>query len=140
MDLAEQRYLLDTNTCIFLLNQKPQSVRKRLEKLSLSQICLSSISAFELEAGARKGTKLQENLERLGRFFPTIQVIPFDLEAAQEAGQIAQILREKGTPIGTLDLLIAAHARQLGAVVVTNNLREFQRVPGLKCEDWLDAG
>ena len=133
----EQRYLLDTKTCIFILNKKPESVRERLEKIALSQIFLSSISAFELDAGARKGSRSQENLQRLNRFLASIQVLPFDLATARIAAEIGQSLREQGTPIGTLDLLIAAHALQVGAIVVTTNLREFLRVPGLLSEDWL---
>ena len=130
-------FMLDTNTCIFLINKKPESVRQRLEQVALSSIFVSSISAFELDSGARRGSRAQENLDRLARFFSAVQVLAFDLAAAQIAGSISQTLRERGTPIGSMDLLIAAHAVEIGAVVVTNNLREFDRVPGLRTVDWL---
>ncbi|MBT9582097.1 type II toxin-antitoxin system VapC family toxin [bacterium] len=130
-------FVLDTNTCIFLLNKKPEGVRKRLEGVSLSSVFISSISAYELDSGARRGSRAQENLDRLAGFLSGVQVLSFGLAAAQIAGQISQTLRERGTPIGSMDLLIAAHALEVGAVVVTNNLREFDRVPGLKTVDWL---
>ena len=130
-------YLLDTNTCIFVLNKKPETVRKRLEQVALDSVFISSISVYELDSGARRGTRSEENLGRLSRFLGTIQVLPFDLTAARIAGGISQVLREQGTPIGAMDLLIAAHGLELGAIVVTNNLREFKRVPGLRTEDWL---
>jgi tRNA(fMet)-specific endonuclease VapC len=130
-------YLLDTNICIYIINQKPETVRTKFEAVSLSDIGISSITLFELDAGARKGSKSKENLKLLEQFASVLQVLPFDAMAAREAGKLRQFLRERGTPIGDMDMLIAAHALSINAVVVSNNVKEFARVPKLKLENWL---
>jgi tRNA(fMet)-specific endonuclease VapC len=132
-------YLLDTNTCIFIINHNPPTARARFEAVALPDIAISSITLFELDAGARKGTKSNANLIRLEQFAATINVLAFDATAARKAGELRQHLRERGTPIGDMDTLIAAHALAVGATVVTNNLGEFSRVPGLVLEDWLSG-
>ena len=131
------RYLLDTNTCIFIMNHRPSKVREKFASLDISLIAISSITLFELEWGFRKGSKAKENLERLEGFTSLIDVSAFDALAARKAGELHQHLREHGTPIGDMDLLIAGHALALDATVVTNNVREFSRVQGLVVEDWL---
>ncbi len=130
-------YLLDTNTCIFIINDRPSKVREKFATVALRDTAMSSITLFELDSGFRKGAKGAENLLRLEQFISLVQVAPFDAVAAQKSGELRQHLRERGTPIGDLDNLIAGHALALGATVVTNNLREFGRVPGLGLEDWL---
>lgn len=132
-------YLLDTNTCIFIINHNPPSARASFEAVPLSDIAISSITLFELDAGARKGAKAKANLSRLERFADAINVLAFDASAARQAGELRQVLRERGTPIGDMDTLIAAHALSVGATVVTNNTAEFSRVPGLVLEDWLSG-
>jgi tRNA(fMet)-specific endonuclease VapC len=130
-------YVLDTNTCIYIINHNPPNARARFEAVALSEIAISSITLFELDAGARKGAKAKANLVRLERFAAAINVLAFDASAARKAGELRQRLRELGTPIGDMDTLIAAHALAVGATVVTNNTQEFSRVPGLVLEDWL---
>lgn len=130
-------YFLDTNTCIFVINQHPPKVREKFATIALNQMAMSSITLFELDSGFRKGSKAKENLERLEQFTGLIQVLAFEASAAHRTGELRQHLREQGTPIGHMDLLIAGHALSVGATVVTNNLREFGRVPGLEVEDWL---
>jgi tRNA(fMet)-specific endonuclease VapC len=131
-------YLLDTNTCIYIINKKPERVRVKFEAVSLAEIGISSITLFELDAGARKGSKAKENLKVLERFASVLQILPFDAVAAREAGKLRQHLRERGTPIGDMDMLIAAHALSVSGIVVTNNIKEFARVPNLKTENWLE--
>jgi len=130
-------YLLDTNTCIFIINNRPPKAREKFATIELTEMAMSSITLFELDSAFRKGSKAAENLARLEQFISLVQVVPFDAIAAQKAGELRQHLREQGTPVGDLDNLIAGHALSLGATVVTNNLREFGRVPGLGLEDWL---
>ena len=130
-------YLLDTNTCIFIINQNPISARGKFDSIPISEIAISSITYFELDAGARKGTRAVESLSKIQAFIRLVQVMPFDENAAQAAGELKQFLREQGTPIGDMDLLIAAHGLSLQASVVTNNTKEFSRVPNLTLEDWL---
>jgi tRNA(fMet)-specific endonuclease VapC len=131
-------YLLDTNICIYLLNNRPEKARQRLEQVDIKEVFISSITFFELDSGSRKGIKVAENLARLQRFISTVKVLPFDLEEAREAGILRQHLNAIGQPIGNFDLLIAGHALALDAVVVTNNVKEFERVPRLKVENWLE--
>lgn len=131
-------FLLDTNTCIYIINNEPPRVRLKFASLDISEIVMSSITLFELDSGFRKGSKIKDNLQKLEHFSSVIRVMPFDARAAQRAGELRQYLREKGTPIGDMDILIAGHALALDAVVITNNVREFERVPGLKVENWLE--
>ena len=131
-------YVLDTNICIYIINQKPLQVRDKFASMSLHNLAISSISLFELDAGARKGSKADANLDKLTHFASLITVLAFDAAAAREAGRLRQYLRSQGRPIGDMDVLIAAHALSLGATVVTNNVQEFQRVPGLQVEDWVN--
>ena len=131
-------FILDTNICIYIINNKPASVRHKFESISLSEIAISSISLFELAAGARKGSKAKKNLLRLEQFASLIQVLPFDAKAAKEAAKLRQALYNQGQPIGDMDLLIAGHALSVSATVVSNNLKEFAKVPELVCENWLE--
>ena len=131
-------YLLDTNTCVYLLNNRPEHVRQRLEQIDIEEVFISSITFFELDSGSRKGIKVAENLARLQRFVSMVKVLPFDTEEAREAGIVRQHLNAIGQPIVNFDLLIAGHALALDAVVVTNNVKAFERVPRLKVENWLE--
>ncbi|MEM7736426.1 MAG: PIN domain-containing protein [Deinococcota bacterium] len=131
-------YVLDTNICIYIINQKPVQVRDKFASTSLHDLAISSISLFELDAGARKGSQADANLDKLTRFASLITVLAFDAAAAREAGRLRQHLRSQGTPIRDMDVLIAAHVLSLDAVVVTNNVQEFQRVPELQVENWLN--
>jgi tRNA(fMet)-specific endonuclease VapC len=128
-------YLLDTNTCIYIINHKPPEARQRFAQISRSDLAISSITLFELSYGVHKSQRINENLASLGRFTALVRVLPFDQQAAELAGALRHQLRTQ--PIGDMDVLIAAHGLSLQAVVVTRNLREFGRVPGLLTENWL---
>lgn len=129
------RYLLDTDTCIYVINHRPESVLVQFLAHEEDGIGISSITASELYFGVRK-TGSARNLAALERFLAPLLVADYDLAAAQAYGQLRAQLERKGTPIGPFDMQIAAHALALGVTLVTNNLREFRRVPGLALENW----
>ena len=129
-------YLLDTNACIRILNGTSPSLAERLRFVPRSQLRLSSVVKAELLYGARKSSRVAENLRLLERFFNTIASLPFDDGCAEEYGLLREELDRAGTPIGANDLLIAATARAHHAVLVTLNVREFSRVADLRLEDW----
>lgn len=131
-------YLLDTNICIFLLNQRAGFTRilQRMDGLDRGSVLISAVSAAELQFGAWASQRIDDNLLRLERFLAEFDVIRFDNDAARAYGQVRGALKSAGTPIGPSGTLIAGHAMALGATLVTNNVREFQRVPDLEIEDW----
>jgi len=128
--------MLDTDICIYIANKKPISVQQRLAKLAPGDACLSAITYAELRYGAEKSMRREQNLEAIDRLRAAIAVEPFDELASEEYGMIRVQLEQKGQVIGGNDLLIAAHAKALGLTLVTNNVREFKRVPGLQLEFW----
>jgi tRNA(fMet)-specific endonuclease VapC len=129
-------YLLDTNACIRILNGSSPPLIDHLRGVSRSLVRLSSVVKAELLYGARKSTRIAENLRLLERFFDTIASLPFDDRCAEEYGLLREELDRAGTPIGPNDLLIAATARVHRAVLVTHNVREFSHVAELRLEDW----
>jgi tRNA(fMet)-specific endonuclease VapC len=133
-------FLLDTNTCIRVLNGSSAPVAARLQATSPSEVRLSAIVKAELVYGARKSARVDENLRVLRRFFAPFVSLPFDDRCAEEAGLIRLDLERSGRPVGPNDLLVAATARAYDLVVVTHNTREFGRIPGLRIEDWETAG
>jgi tRNA(fMet)-specific endonuclease VapC len=130
------RYLLDANACIRILNDSSSNLVERLRRHQPSEIVVCSIVRAELIYGARKSTRVSENLELLARFFEPLGSLPFDDASAEHYGTIRTELERAGTPIGPNDLLIAATARAHGLILVSHNLKEFRRVNGLKVEDW----
>jgi tRNA(fMet)-specific endonuclease VapC len=130
------RYLLDTNTCIYIINRHPPEVFERFKRLQAGQIAISSITGAELQFGIAK-TGSERNQNALEKFLAPLDVLPFDEQAMRIYGDLRAHLERKGTPIGALDTLIAAHALALDSVLVTNNLREFKRVPKLRLENWV---
>lgn len=130
------KYLLDTDTCIYVINERPAPVIAQFRKHPVGDIGVSSITAAELAFGVTKSGSVR-NREALAAFLLPLDVAPFDAQAALAYGQVRADLERRGSPIGPLDLLIAAHALLLGATLVTNNLREFKRVGGLRCESWV---
>ena len=130
-----QKYLLDTNICIFTMKNKPQIVRDAFNRHD-GQMCISSVSLMELIVGAEKSLQVERNLRAIEGFTARLVVLPYDVGAANHTGQIRADLERKGTPVGAYDYMIAGHARSQGLIVVTNNRREFDRVPGLRVEDW----
>lgn len=130
-------YLLDTNICIYALKNSPPEVLEQLRIVGRGAVALSVITVLELRQGAEKSRQAAANHARLDLFLAPIKVLPFDEEAAVVAARIRAHLERQGTPIGDLDTLIAAHALARDLVLVTNNLREFERVPGLLTENWV---
>jgi len=130
-------WMLDTNTCIYIIKQKPVSVLEKFSTISPGQIALSVITLAELEYGARKSAAVEKNLAALHQFSIPFDILPFDYNATVEYGIIRADLEAKGTPIGPLDTLIAAHAKSLNYILVTNNEKEFNRISGLNIENWV---
>jgi tRNA(fMet)-specific endonuclease VapC len=128
--------MLDTNICIFILKRRPLSVLEKLEKIGGGQICLSVVTFAELEYGVERSSSKKLNQEILDEFISHLMILPWETKAARQYGKIRTHLEKIGTPIGNMDLLIAAHALSEKLILATNNLREFKRVPHLKCEDW----
>jgi tRNA(fMet)-specific endonuclease VapC len=128
--------LLDTNTCIFLLNGNSTAVRRHFESRSPGDIALCSVVKAELLYGAHRSSRVDANLQRLKLFFSPLACFPFDDHCAEHCALIRADLTAQGQPIGPNDLMIAAIARANDAILVTNNLREFSRVAGLRLEDW----
>ena len=129
-------YLLDTNVCIHLLNQKHPNILHHLRQHSPSEIALCSVVKAELLYGARRSQRVEANLQLLMAFFAPLQSLPFDDECAEHYGKIHADLLTRGLPIGPNDTLIAAIARAHNATLVTHNTDEFKRVEGLKLADW----
>lgn len=135
--MTAARYLLDTTTCIYIINRRPTEVFERFAGLRIGEIAISSITGAELAFGVAKSGSLR-NQQALDKFLAPLAILPFDEAAMRRYGVLRSDLERRGTPIGALDLLIAAHALAVGATLVSNNLREFERVNGLPLENWLD--
>lgn len=133
------RYLLDTNICIYIARHQPPEVRQRFERHGAEELAMSVVTYGELRFGAEKSQARAQALAALEQLTGRIQVVPLPLSAAEDYGQIRAELQRMGRPIGNNDLWIAAHARAEGWVLVTNNEREFVRVPGLVVENWVGS-
>ena len=131
-------YMLDTNICIYIMKNKPAQVLQRFRSEIDNGICISSITLAELEYGMQHSSNPIRNEQALLHFLIPIEILPFDAAAASEYGALRAYLQGLGTPIGPLDMLIAAHARSEHMTLVTNNVREFIRVPELVVENWID--
>lgn len=131
-------YLLDTNILIALLRDLGQIARPRL-RAAEGRIAVSTISEMELEYGIERSASPSRNRQAVDELLSLVEVVPFETTAAMHAGRIRAVLAARGTPIGPYDALLAGHARSLGMVMVSHNVREFSRVPGLEIEDWLAA-
>lgn len=131
------KVMLDTNICIYIIKRSPHSVLQRFRSFQVGDIGVSTITLAELEYGAARSAQPNKNREALEEFVSALDVAPFDRQATEAYGKIRVMLESKGRPIGAMDLLIAAHALSLGVQLVTNNEREFKRVPGLRVENWI---
>lgn len=129
------KYMLDTNICIFTIKNKPQAVRETFERQH-GRLCISAVTLMELIYGAEKSAAPERNLAVIEGFSARLEVLKYDQEAATHTGQLRAELAKTVTPIGPYDQMILGHARSQGLILVTNNLREFLRVPGLRIEDW----
>lgn len=132
------RYMLDTNICIYLIKNKPEQMFLRLQEHDPSEICISSVTYAELVHGVEKSQKIEKNRLALILLLANIEILDFDVAAADAYGKIRADLERKGTPIGPLDMMIAGHAVSLECTVVTNNIKEFNRINGLKLENWAE--
>lgn len=129
-------WLLDTNICIYLIKKRPQRLLARLRETDIDRVSVSAITVAELQYGVAKSARPEQNALALGALLAPLRVEPFDDAAATVYGAVRAGLERAGTPIGSLDLLIAAHALALDRALVTNNAREFERVAGLRVENW----
>lgn len=130
------KYILDTNICIYIIKKKPEKVFKKLREITRGIVGISSITLAEMQYGIGRSSIPDKNQEALDQFLQPLNILDFNAMAAIEYGKIRSDLEKKGTPIGSLDLLIAAHVRSVGAILVTNNTKEFNRVADLKIENW----
>ena len=128
--------MLDTNICIYIIKQKPPVVLEHFREYQIGDIGISSVTLAELRFGVAKSQYQEENAKALDEFIIPLEILPFDEMATRAYGEIRASLEKAGTPIGSMDLLIAAHAVSLKVSLVTNNTREFRRVPGLVVIDW----
>ena len=133
------RVLLDTNICIYMIKNKPPEVRKHFEQFVPGDIAISSITVAELQYGVEKSAARDKNALALEAFLLPLEIAPFDTESALAYGKIRAELEKQGKPIGSMDMLIAAQAIAQGFTLITHNLKEFERVPGLKCETWANS-
>lgn len=131
------KYFLDTNICIYLINQKPKHVLERLQTIDPYDIVLSSIVVSELEYGVAKSMQRVKNSQRLEKFISGFTIANYDRAAAKQYGDLRTTLERSGQLIGPQDMFIAAHALSLNLPLVTNNEREFRRVQGLRVENWV---
>jgi len=129
-------YMLDTNICIYVMKHYPPDLREKFNSLA-EQLCISSITLGELHYGAEKSARRVDNLTAIEHFVARLDVLPFATRAAAHYGQVRAELERAGTPCGPHDTQIGGHARSEGLIVVTNNLREFNRMPGIRVESWL---
>ena len=131
------KFMLDTNICIYIIKKKPTDVIERFGQTRISQVGISSITLSELEYGVAKSSKPDQNQFALAQFLAPLEILSYDDEAAQQYGGLRAFLENQGTPIGSLDMLIAAHALSIGCILITNNEKEFIRAPGLKIDNWV---
>jgi tRNA(fMet)-specific endonuclease VapC len=131
------KVMLDTNICIYIIKQKPESLLQRFATFPVSELGISVMTLAELEYGASKSSQPARNREALEQFVSPLEIAVFDRSATIVYGKIRALLERRGRSIGSMDLLIAAHALSLNVRLVTNNLKEFRRVPGLGVENWV---
>jgi tRNA(fMet)-specific endonuclease VapC len=129
-------FMLDTNTCIYIIKQKPPKVLKHFKAYSIGEIGMSSITLAELRFGVEKSQHIQKNQEALDAFILPLEIADFDEKAAKVYGEIRAALEKTGNLIGSMDMLIGAHALSLGLTLITNNVREFRKIKHLKVIDW----
>jgi len=129
-------YMLDTNICIYVMKNYPLALLEKFNSLA-EQLCVSSITLGELHYGAEKSARRVNNLTAIEHFVARLDVLPFGAKAAAHYGQVRAELERAGTPCGPHDMQIGGHARSEGLIVVTNNMREFGRMPGIRAESWV---
>ena len=129
--------MLDTNICIYIIKNKPQSARKKFLEFNIGELYISSITVSELIYGAYKSQFVQKNLEALKTFLLPFEIVDYDVSASMKYGELRASLEKVGKVIGNMDMLIAGHALALNMTLVTNNIKEFHRVEKLKLDNWV---
>jgi tRNA(fMet)-specific endonuclease VapC len=129
--------MLDTNICIYIIKNKPESVKERFREFEIGELCISSITVSELMYGAYKSQQIERNLQALESFLMPFEIVDYDYVASIEYGKIRASLEEKGQVIGNMDMQIAGHALALGMTLITNNTNEFVRIDGLSLDNWV---
>ena len=132
------RYMLDTNVCIYVIKHKPEKVFQKLQTIHPEDVCISSVTYAELVHGVEKSIAVEKNRLALSMLLANMEILDFDVDAADCYGKIRAGLEKNGTPIGPLDMMIAGHAQSLEYTVVTNNVKEFSRVSALRIENWAE--
>lgn len=130
-------YMLDTNICIYIIKKKPLEIIEKFRSFSASEIGISSITLAELEYGVSKSQHVEKNREALAMFVSPLEILDFDSSASAVYGEIRAELEKTGNIIGSMDMLIAAHALSVNATLVANNIKEFERVKHLRVENWV---
>ena len=131
-------FLIDTNICIYIMNNNPPEVIQKFKSMDLGQVGISSITVSELHYGVSKSRHLKQNMKRLEEFLIPFEIFPYDENASRYYGKIRYQLEKQGNVIGPLDLLIAAHALSKDLILITNNEKEFTRIKSLKIENWVN--
>jgi tRNA(fMet)-specific endonuclease VapC len=130
------QFMLDTNVCIHVMRNYPEELRERFNRLA-EQLCISTVTLGELYHAAEKSARRLANLETVELFAARLDVLAFGREAAAHYGQIRASLERRGRPVGAYDMMIGAHARSAALVLVTNNTRDFERIEGLRLDNWV---
>jgi len=131
------KFMLDTNIVIYTLKNRPVKVREAFKQHE-GRMCISSVSLGELICGAERSSQTERNLADIEGLVARMEVAAFEERAAEHFGQLRAELYRVGQPIGPYDMMIAGHARAMGLILVTNNMKEFERVPGLRLENWAE--
>lgn len=131
-----KRYMLDTDMCSYIIREHPVSVLKRFQTLAMEQLCVSVVTYAELIYGVERSSSRRINRPVIEDFVRHLDVMDWDTKAADQYSVIRAGLEAAGTPIGAMDMMIAAHAKSIKAVLVTNNQKHFKQVRGLKIDNW----
>jgi tRNA(fMet)-specific endonuclease VapC len=132
-----KRYMLDTDTCSYIIREHPESVLQRFRRLAMAQLCMSVVTYAELVYGVERSSSRRVNRPIIEDFVRHLDVLDWDSGAADQYGLLRTKLESAGTPIGAMDMMIAAHAKSIKAVLVTNNQKHFSKVTGLKIDNWI---
>jgi tRNA(fMet)-specific endonuclease VapC len=130
-------YMLDTNICIYIIKKRPLGLLEKFNRIPRNNLCISVVTYAELEYGVERSSSKKLNHDIIMDFVSNLTVLSWDMDTARHYGKIRSNLEKKGTPIGNMDLMIAAHALSQKCTLVSNNLREFKRVKNLKYENWV---
>ena len=131
------RYMLDTDICSYVIRERPLEVYEKFKKVKVNQLCISVVTYAELIYGVEHSSSREINRPIIDDFVRHLDIITWDREAAEHYGKIRAFLRAKGSIIGSMDMMIAAHARSQNMTLITNNDKHFKRVPMLRIENWV---